>query len=331
MLDSQQDLSTLSPGRVNLEAYSFEIDAEDEVMVALTRKRAEFVSRVSFLQSAFQNWEPELMQKFHQRVILFEVESQSLNLNPTPFILSGLHALNASLEVFQPLFVQESEMIERFQNERYGKTIEQLFKRIGFIMNRISACAHDHHQRIQCLQQLRSEYNEMIGDYDRIFHIFQSRIKDVNADIEDIQASIQRCYDNPQSISVVQRIPFGFDCVASELRSKNFRGSVEQHQEKLQAKSDQKLKRPQFFYLNTSHDRKAALDSLKTDADSVISDARKSLETYLNELNQPLDAPLKASREFLEWLRSRSAIITSSHEILVFCSFFNLFSASTPW
>jgi hypothetical protein len=305
--ESQRDLASLSPGHVHLEAYSFDIAPDDDVMVALNRKRAEILSRISILQTASQNWEPELMLLFHQRVLQFEAETQSLSSDPALVVISGFQSLIASQELFQSLFHRESEVIAKFQDERYGKIIEELFKRIGLIMNRISMCAQDHRQRIQCLQQLRSEYSEMAADGDRIFHIFQARIKDVNADIEDIQASIQRCYDNPQSISIIQRIPFGFDSFASELKSKNFRGSVAEHQKRLQAKADQKLKRAQFFYKNSSYERKSTLDSLKSDADSVVSDAQKLLELYLNDLNQPLDAPLKASQEFCEWFRSRLA------------------------
>ncbi len=309
MYDSQREEALSSLGHLNPEAYSFEIDPDDEAMVALNSKRVGHMSRISVLRAAIHGSEPELVQNFHQRGLLFEAELQSLNSDPAPIVLSGCRELDASLQSIQTLFVRESEVISKFQNERYGKPIEELFKSMGSIMNGISTCAQDHHQRIQVLQQLRSEYNEITCDSDMIFHKFQARIKSVNAEIEDLQAKIQRCYDDPQSISIVQRIPFGIDCVLSEAQFKKFRASIEQHQQKLQAKIDQKLKRPQGFYSNSSLDRKAALDSLKSDADGVVSEAQRVLEIYLNELNQPLDAPLKASREFCEWLKSRLAAI----------------------
>ena len=305
--ESQRETSWFMPDDFHLEVYSFEIDSEDEAMVALNKKRAQLLSRICVLQTAFREWEPELIQKFHQHALSFEVESQCLHLDPTAVVSCGFQALNASLESFQSLFVRESEVISKFQNERYGKIIEELFKRIGFAMNQMTACSQDHRNRIQNLMRLRSEYDEMAADADKMFLKFQARIKDVNADIEDIQANIQRCYDNPQSISIVHRIPFGLDCVASEMKSKSFRAIIEQHKKMFQAKSDQSLTRPQSFYVNSSNDRKVTLDGCKSDADHVIDEAQKLLELYLQALNHPLEAPLKASRDFTEWLRSRLA------------------------
>jgi hypothetical protein len=281
------------------------------VLAALNDKNNENLSRFSALQAAFKNVEPNMMQRFSQLVLSFEAELQVLNLDPATTVYSEFQALTDSAASLEPLFLQESQVIATFSNERYGKRIQDILSKSDSIMNQIADRERDHKKRIQSLQQLRADYDGMAADADNVFNMFQAHIKRVNTDIEDIQASIQRCFDNPQSISIIQRIPFGLDCMASDTRSKNFRRSIEQHRQLLQTKVDQKLMRPQSFFLNSSQSRSAALDDLKSVALDAIGEAQQLLERYLNELQQPLEHPLKASPEFTDWLRLRFAVFQS--------------------
>jgi DNA repair exonuclease SbcCD ATPase subunit len=281
------------------------------VLAALNDKNNENLSRFSALQAAFKNVEPNMMQRFSQLVLSFEAELQILNLDPATTVYSEFQALTNSAASLEPLYLQESQIIATFSNERYGKRIRDILSKSDSIMNQIADRERDHKKRIQSLQQLRADYDGMAADADNVFNMFQAHIKRVNTDIEDIQASIQRCFDNPQSISIIQRIPFGLDCMASDTRLKNFRRSIEQHRQLLQTKVDQKLMRPQSFFLNSSQSRSAALDDLKSVALVAIGEAQQLLERYLNELQQPLEHPLKASPEFTDWLRLRFAVSQS--------------------
>jgi hypothetical protein len=286
------------------------------VLAALNNKNNENLSRLSALQAAFKNVEPNMMQRFSQLVLSFEAELQFLNLDPATTVHSEFQALTDSAVLLEPLFQHESQVIATFSNERYGIRIQDILSKSDSIMNQIADRERDHKKRIQSLQQLRADYDGMAADADNVFNMFQAHIKRVNVDIEDIQASIQRCFDNPQSISIIQRIPFGLDCMVSDTRSKNFRRSIEQHRQMLQAKVDQKLMRPQSFFLNSSQSRSATLDDLKSVALGAIGDAQQLLERYLNELQQPLEHPLKASPEFTDWLRLRFAVFQSIFGVL---------------
>ena len=153
----------------------------------------------------------------------------------------------------------------------------------------------------------------MVSDADSIFVKFQVHIKDVNSSIEDLQSSLQRCFDHPHSISILDRIPAGVKSFGSDFRSKNFRSDIDKHQKRIQDISDQTLAQPRSFYLNSSADRMRALEALNTEAGNVLSQATKALEQYLNDLKSPLPPPLKAKREFTEWLRDRFASSRSHH------------------
>jgi hypothetical protein len=312
--ESQKDLTWFQHDCFNIQAFSFEINPDDYVLAALNNKNNENVSRLSFLQAAFKNLEPDMMICFSQLVLSCEAELQFLNLGPVTTVSSEFQALADSLASLEPLFQQESQIIATFSNERYGRRIQDILSKSDYIMNQIVDRERDHKIRIQSLQQLRAHYDGLAIDADNVFTMFQDHIKRVNADIEDIQTSIQRCFDNPQSISIIQRIPFSLDCMASDTRSKNFRRSIEQHRQLLQAKYDQKLMRPKSFFLNSSQNRSAVLDHLKSVAGGAIGDARQLLERYLNELQQPLQRPLKASPEFTDWLRLRFAVFQSIYE-----------------
>ena len=288
-------------------SFSSDIDENDDVMVAFRSKRAALSSRVDVLRTAFKNWEPELLQSFQHVVELFAIERDSLELDPAPAVCRELQAISVSIAGWDSLFDQELRVIENFQRERYSKQVEELFKRMAQIMNQILVHEQEHKKRIQILKELQKEYDGVFSDADTIFHKFQAHIKDVNSSIEDLQSSLQRCFDDPRSISILDRIPAGLKRAASESRSKKFRIDIEEHQRSIQSMSDQKLAKPPSFYLNFSVDRKAALDLLNTDAGNVLSEATELLELYLNELNKPLPPRLQAKREFTEWLRARFA------------------------
>ena len=300
--ESQKDSSWFLPERFSLEDYSYEISPDDHVMVALKTKRAEHLSRICILQTSFTSWEPELMHNFSERVLSFQPELQSLILDPTSQVCRESQALDASVASLMTLFQREIQAQQSFQTERYGKRIQMVSDKFVSVQREITTKKQEHERRIQALQELCRNYDGIVANADDVFLKFQSHIKTVNSNIEDIQACISRCFDNPQSISFTDRIKHGFGEFGSDWRSKGFRGSIEEQKQNLQAKVDQQLKRPEEFYANTSTNRKKYIDCLKSEATNAISQAKKLSEDYLNALTQPLDAPLQASKEFTVWL-----------------------------
>jgi hypothetical protein len=303
--ESQKDCSWFLPEHFSLEEYSFEITPDDDAMVGLKSKRDEYLSRVRVLRTSFTSWEPESMHAFLQTVFSFQAELQSLNLDPTSIVFRESQALDASVASLIPLFQQEAQAIEHFQNERYGKHIQMVSNKLGDIMRDLEKKKYEHASRIHTLQMLHKEYEEIVANADDIFVTYQSHIKTVNASIEDIQACISRCFDNPQSISFTDRIKHGFGEFGSGWRSKNFRGSIEDQRKTLQAKVDDQLKQQELFYVNTSIGRSEDVCRLKTEATNLICDTKKILEDYLHALSQPLEAPLKANQQFTVWLQDR--------------------------
>jgi hypothetical protein len=155
------------------------------------------------------------------------------------------------------------------------------------------------------LRQICSEYDGVAADADAVYLMYKGHIAKLNVGIEDLQASIQRCFSNPNGISLLQRVPFFASSVASDFRSKSFHSSVTQLQTTLQAKIDHKLNLPASFYAITSNDRQSTLGSLKAAAAAVLSEAQKLLSNYLLQLDKALPPPLKAKQDFTEWLQFR--------------------------
>jgi hypothetical protein len=304
--ESQKDCSWFLPEHFSLEEYSFEISPDDDAMVGLKNKRDEYLSRVRVLRTSFTSWEPESMQIFLQNIFSFQAELQSLNLDPTSSVFRESQALDASLASLIPLFQQETQAQEHIQNERYGKRIQMVSNELADRMRKLTTKKQEHASRIHTLQMLHKQYEGIVADADAIFETYQSHIKTVNTNIEDTQACISRCFDNPQSISFTDRIKHGFGEFGSGWRSKNFRGRIEEQRKTLQAKVDHQLKQQELFYVNTSISRSEDICRLKSEATKLMCDTKKVLEDYLHALSQPLETPLKANQEFTLWLQERS-------------------------
>ena len=158
--EDQIDPAWFLPEDFSFEAkFSFEIDENDDIMVAFRSKRAAFSSRVSVLRTAFRNWEPELLQSFQLRVQLFASDRETLQLNYASAAFREFEAVKASVASWDSLFIQESQVIDNFQRERYSKPIEELFKRMARVMDQTSVLAQDHKNRIRLLKELQKEYD----------------------------------------------------------------------------------------------------------------------------------------------------------------------------
>jgi hypothetical protein len=304
--ESQKDCSWFLPEHFSLEEYSFEISPDDDAMVGLKNKRDEYLSRVRVLRTSFTSWEPESMQIFLQHILSFQAKLQSLNLDPTSSVFRESQALDASVASLIHLFQQEAQAQEHIQNERYGKHIQMVSNKLADKMRELAAKKHEHARRIHTLQTLYKQYEGIVADADDIFVTYQSHIKTVNTNIEDIQACISRCFDNPQSISFTDRIKHGVGEFGSGWRSKNFRERIEDQRNTLRAKVDNQLKQQELFYVNTSIGRREDICRLKSEATKLMCDSTKMLEEYLHALSQPLETPLKANQEFTVWLQERS-------------------------
>ena len=108
------------------------------MLAALNDKNNENLSRFSALQAAFKNVEPNMMQRFSQLVLSFEAELQILNLDPATTVYSEFQALTDSAASLEPLYLQESQIIATFSNERYGKRIQDILSKSDSIMNQIA-------------------------------------------------------------------------------------------------------------------------------------------------------------------------------------------------